>query len=145
MIFGAPVNECFVLGPNCIAKTDLTTGEAYTSNTIESVIERLNTAKVQLLIIEGFSIFNFPPVDELCHLKYYLVLDKDTCRLRRDQRTYDPPDVPRYFEQIVWPEYQKYYNEIKQLKNIKVLNGLEPTKDHLSLILNDLSEIFIHN
>lgn len=34
-----------------------------------------------------------------------------TCNRRRDQRSYDPPDLPGYFEEIVWPVYVKHQKQ----------------------------------
>ena len=29
------------------------------------------------------------------------------------ERHYNPPDVPGYFEKVVWPHYVQFFNEIK--------------------------------
>ncbi|VDL83129.1 unnamed protein product [Nippostrongylus brasiliensis] len=43
---------------------------------------------------------------ELCDRVIFLTLDQDTCRRRRTKRSYDPPDMPGYFDEVVWPSYQ---------------------------------------
>ena len=50
-----------------------------------------------LLIIDGFLIFNYPPLAALCDFKYFLTLPHEECLKRRKNRTYDPPDPPGYF------------------------------------------------
>uniref|UniRef100_A0A0K0D993 Molybdopterin synthase n=1 Tax=Angiostrongylus cantonensis TaxID=6313 RepID=A0A0K0D993_ANGCA len=39
---------------------------------------------------------------------FFHTLNESTCRRRRSKRTYDPPDVPGYFEEVVWPAYQQH-------------------------------------
>ncbi|XP_071442794.1 nicotinamide riboside kinase 2 [Hetaerina americana] len=79
------------------------------------IIKQPSTASSLLkgiLLIEGFLIFNHRPISSLCHLKYYFLLSRAACLARRVQRTYDPPDVPGYFEQCIWPEHVKHRNEL---------------------------------
>lgn len=78
------------------------------------------TKKLKVLIIEGFLIFSYKPISDLCNLRYFITLSKDQCWERRKYRTYEPPDVPGYFEKIVWPEYLKHKSEIL---NDQSLNG----------------------
>lgn len=44
----------------------------------------------------------------MCHHKLFFTLTREECWARRSIRTYDPPDVPGYFEQVVWPEYERH-------------------------------------
>lgn len=75
---------------------------------------------INILIIEGFSIFNYKPIEALCDLKYYLTLPKNECEVRRTKRVYEPPDCPGYFEKYVWPEYLKLLAEVQQnVSNVK--------------------------
>ena len=68
---------------------------------------------IKILIIEGFCIFNFTPIEKLCNLKYFITLNYDECYARRQNRIYEPPDCPGYFDMCAWPEYLKHYKEIK--------------------------------
>lgn len=81
----------------------------------------------RILIVEGFLIFDYKPISDICSLKYFLTLEKEECWNRRKIRVYEPPDVPGYFEQIVWPEYEKHkeaiINNKDLLKNIKFFDG----------------------
>lgn len=63
--------------------------------------EQCNLAKIvkhnsllNILIIEGFLIFNHPVTFDLCNVKYHLHVPYEVCYARRVNRTYDPPDVP---------------------------------------------------
>jgi hypothetical protein len=82
------------------------------------------TPGVCILIIEGFLIFNDEKIADLCHCKYFLTLTREQCWERRSVRTYDPPDVPGYFDQCVWPEYEKHRDEVfRQVPNVILIDG----------------------
>lgn len=49
---------------------------------------------LNVLIIEGFLIFNHPVTFDLCNVKYHLHVPYEVCYERRIKRTYDPADVP---------------------------------------------------
>lgn len=80
-------------------------------------------ATLDVLLIEGFVIFNEPDVLELCHLKYHLHLPFEKCFERRQRREYTPPDVVGYFERCVWPMYLRNFEEYKDRSDVVVLNG----------------------
>lgn len=84
---------------------------------------QLRDTKINILIIEGFMIFNQPELLQLCHLKYHFHLPYEKCFERRRKRTYDPPDVTGYFEMCVWPHYEKNFQQFRERKDITVLNG----------------------
>lgn len=90
-----------------------------------------------ILIIEGFCIFNYEPIEKLCDLKFYISISKETVCERRFKRVYDPPDPPGYFEKVVWPEYLKHKEEIQEnCKDIVYL--YENNKNHLATIFEHL-------
>lgn len=70
--------------------------------------------QVSLVAVEGITIFNHPRTQKLFRRKFFLTLDYQTCSSRRVRRKYDPPDVPGYFETVVWPEYVKILEEVRQ-------------------------------
>ena len=91
------------------------------------------TPGVKILIIEGFLIFNDKILADLCEMKYFLTLDRHECWARRSARTYNPPDVPGYFDLCVWPEYVKHRDQVfEEVHNIDIIDG---TKSR-SIILN---------
>lgn len=53
---------------------------------------------LNVLIMEGFLIFNHPVTLDLCNVKYHLHVPYEVCYARRNQRSYDPPDVPCKFK-----------------------------------------------
>lgn len=48
---------------------------------------------LNILIIEGFLIFNHPVTLDLCNSKFHLHVPYEICCERRKSRVYDPPDV----------------------------------------------------
>lgn len=93
---------------------------------------------VNILIIEGFIIFNHPFLFELCQLKFHLHLPYEKCFQRRSVRVYDPPDTIGYFESCVWPMYIKHFNEFKNKDddNMVILNGELSKEKCLNYVLN---------
>ncbi|XP_037928802.1 nicotinamide riboside kinase 1 [Teleopsis dalmanni] len=79
--------------------------------------------KINILILEGFMIFNQPELLTLCNLKFHFHLPYEKCYERRRKRTYDPPDVTGYFEMCVWPYYEKNFAAFRDRKDIICLNG----------------------
>lgn len=78
---------------------------------------------LNILIIEGFLIFNHPVTLDICNLKFHLHVPYEVCYARRKNRIYEPPDVPCYFEMVVWPEYERHLREFKDRKDVMFLNG----------------------
>ncbi|EDW68706.1 nicotinamide riboside kinase 1 [Drosophila virilis] len=87
------------------------------------IAAQLRDKKINVLLIEGFMIFNQPELLALCNLKYHFHLPYEKCYQRRIKRTYDPPDVTGYFELCVWPYYEKNFAEYRDCKDITFLNG----------------------
>lgn len=102
----------------------------------------------RVLIVDGFLIFNYKPIADLCNLKYFININKDLCWDRRKVRTYDPPDVPGYFENIVWPEYlnnmKEIKNDIKLYKEIVFLDGSRSKKSIFDQVYLDIKNILFN-
>jgi hypothetical protein len=60
------------------------------------------SARDQILILDGFLLFNEPRLLALCTLKYDFSLPYEVAKRRRETRVYEPPDVPGYFDQVSW-------------------------------------------
>lgn len=105
-----------------------------------SLIEKIKKSDLEILILEGFCIFNYKPLRELFHLKYFFTLPKDECWARREKRVYEPPDCPGYFELCVWPEHVKQKEEVeKKVESVKYFDGR--SNSALEEILCDVESI----
>ncbi|XP_034937504.1 nicotinamide riboside kinase 1 [Chelonus insularis] len=112
--------------------------------TIKQSNEKNKWPETRVLILEGFILFEDKKISDLCNLKYLLTLNKQQCWERRRNRVYDPPDVPGYFDSIVWPEYEKYLREIKQNKKLQeeivFIDGGENKEEIFQRVFNDISK-----
>lgn len=121
------------------SKTNTKSGK-FTVSAVEIeklVHDRVIDTKLNILILEGFSIFNYKPVEALCDLKYYLTLSRLQCKERRKSRVYQPPDCPGYFEKCVWPEYQKLFDDVQRnVRDVKYFH--EHNSDRLKEVLVDI-------
>ncbi|KAL3279516.1 hypothetical protein HHI36_017025 [Cryptolaemus montrouzieri] len=108
-------------------------------NICQNISELLKKHNVQLFFVDGFLLFNYKPFLSLISMKYFFTLAKDECKKRRDKRVYDPPDIPGYFENCVWPEYIRHLEEIKNyVGDITYLES--ETQETINIILHDIYE-----
>ena len=103
---------------------------------------QLRDNKINILIIEGFMIFNQPELVTLCNIKFHFHLPYEKCYERRVQRTYDPPDVTGYFEMCVWPHYEKNFKEFGDRKDIIFLNGEVAKEKIFKFVLQRIVQYF---
>ncbi|XP_058059267.1 nicotinamide riboside kinase 1 [Anopheles bellator] len=97
--------------------------------------------KLNVLLLEGFLIFNHPIPLDLCSVKFHIHLPYEKCYARRLQRVYNPPDVVGYFEICVWPSYEKHFKEFKDRKDVYVLNGEIPQENLFNYVLNCVKDL----
>ncbi|KAJ9582284.1 hypothetical protein L9F63_003413 [Diploptera punctata] len=101
--------------------------------------ENVEAFQMNILIIEGFLIFNDKKLADLCQMKYFLTLEREECWTRRNSRTYNPPDVPGYFDQCVWPEYVKHRDQVfQQVSDINIIDGTKTRSTILNEVLLDI-------
>ncbi|XP_018336019.1 nicotinamide riboside kinase 1 [Agrilus planipennis] len=107
---------------------------------VETIREKLTSNNISILIIEGFCIFNYRPVADLCDLKYYISLTKDECYSRRMKRSYIPPDVPGYFEKYVWPQHLQQKKDVEEnIPNVTWFD--EHSENKLDKIMSDILNV----
>ncbi|XP_010875147.2 nicotinamide riboside kinase 1 isoform X2 [Esox lucius] len=100
-----------------------------------------DSENVFVLIVEGFLIFNYKPLNELIDKRYFLEIPYDICKERRGSRIYTPPDPPGYFDGHVWPMYLKHRQEMEYtVSDIDFLNGLESKEDLLDYVYADVTQ-----
>ncbi|XP_023293308.1 nicotinamide riboside kinase 1 [Lucilia cuprina] len=106
------------------------------------MVAQLRDNKVNILIIEGFMIFNQPELLTLCNIKFHFHLPYEKCFERRRKRTYDPPDVTGYFEMCVWPHYEKNFMDFRDRKDITFLNGEISKEKIFKFVLQRIVQYF---
>ncbi|KAK8756563.1 hypothetical protein V5799_000731 [Amblyomma americanum] len=120
--------------------------EALSSVDWDKLLEAVATCTSQpprgpnrLLIIDGHIIYNHPKLAKLFDKRYFFTLPREECYVRRQTRTYDPADVPGYFEKVVWPMYLKNLEEVKDTQNgIVYLDGTQDMRELHQKVLEDL-------
>ncbi|XP_017875022.1 nicotinamide riboside kinase 1 [Ceratina calcarata] len=97
-----------------------------------------------ILILEGFILFKDKIISNLCDVKYCITLTKEDCWQRRKKRVYDPPDVPGYFEKVVWPEYSMYMEELTKdrdlCESIMFIDGLKTMDEIFETIFTNVKK-----
>jgi len=108
-----------------------------------SISKGIKSAKLKVLIVEGFCIFNYEPLVPLFDLKYYFTLTKEECLQRREYRVYDPPDVPGYFELCAWPEHISQLEEVRtKVDDVKYFSGTNDSDKVAEIILRDIFSLY---
>lgn len=97
--------------------------------------------EVYVLIVEGFLIFNYRPLNELFDRSYFIQIPYDICKKRRSLRVYSPPDPPGYFDGYVWPMYLKNLRDMENMvSGIVFLDGLQSKEELLDAVYKDVSK-----
>ena len=90
----------------------------------------------------GIIIFRDIKIIQQCDMKYFIEIDHDSCKSRRQSRVWDPEgscweENPEYFESVAWPEYEKCVEETKQIEGISFLDSSTTSiQTNLDIILS---------
>lgn len=82
-----------------------------------------SSMSLNVLIIEGFLIFNHRLTAELCQVKICLNISFEKCFDRRKVRVYKQRTPPGYFEKYTWPLYESHFNEYKNMEGLIIIDG----------------------
>lgn len=96
--------------------------EQHTPSIIDTNCSRIT---INILIIEGFLIYNDQRINRYFGLRLHLYLSSDVGYQRRLQRTFKHinPNPKWYWDNYAWPLYQKYLNEVPNKSELIFLNG----------------------
>lgn len=99
------------------------TYRSYNNRKTTFFTDPVTITSLNILILEGFLIFNSHYTLDLCDVKFHLHLPYEKCYQRRQNRVYEPADVIGYFEMCVWPMYEQHFNEFIDRNDVIKLNG----------------------
>lgn len=110
----------------------LTDDNPETTKQIDTNCSRIS---VNILIIEGFLIYNDERINRFCGLRLHLYLSSDVGFQRRLLRTFKHhnPQPKWYWDNFAWPLYRKYLDEVPNKSELILING----EDSVDSIFNE--------
>lgn len=95
--------------------------------------------KYDFIFIDGFLIYEDRLVADSLDKKYFIILNKEESRRRRESRHYNSIDTPNYFDKCVWVEYLKYLKFCKAnyIDIVYLDGGSNLPQDLVNFILAD--------
>ena len=102
---------------------------------VNEIIQK--TPKDHIILIDGFLIFKYLNLN--FDLKLFFTLTKEECCLRRSKRNYKTVGTHEYFETLVWPCYENYYECCqKQFNDIIYIDGINDMQNTFNLVKNKI-------
>ena len=113
-------------------------------NLVADVKRKVAEGTSKVIIVEGHLVLSYPPLVQLFDATVFITLPFSLALKRRLTRSYDPPDGPGYFENIVWPEYLSTLDRITNSNIMPIfLEATHPEMCYRSI--NDLVTSYLKN
>lgn len=101
---------------------------------------------VNILIIEGYLIYNDERINQYFQLRFHVYLSYDVGMARRKIRTFKHvnPKPEWYFEHYIWKSYQKHLDEVPNKSDLVYLNGEESVDSVYDQALTTITKFVIN-
>lgn len=102
------------------------------SNDVSTIMNKDDRLiEVNILIIEGFLMYNDERINKYCQLRFHIYLSFNVGLERRFKRTFKHvnPNPEWYYENYIWPNYNKHLNEVPNKSDFIYLNGEQKIED----------------
>lgn len=95
-----------------------------------------------IIVLDGILLLEDVRVMKLANLKFFVIMDKESCRERRIRRDYLPPEPDGYFDKYAWPEYERHLAIVQKRKekDIIFLNGNDSVDCNMSIVVNHINQ-----
>lgn len=117
-------------------------------NAITTISENNVIARepINILLIEGFLIYNDERINKYCQMRFHLYVSYDVGLERRLKRNFKHinPKPEWYYEHYIWPMYRRYLNEVPNKNDLICLNG-ELSYDEVFYQISDSIAKFLMN